>query len=119
LPIAAEQAGVASPASGYRVQWARFDNTTGLSTSVGGEITVSAPQAQAPAALADNAQQFIEVQVAAIHPQFPSWTTPVTVHFRRVEQGWKMVGLVRMPDEPLIPRADVKRTASCAACARR
>jgi hypothetical protein len=99
---AAEQAGVASPASSYRLQWARFDNATGLPTNVGGEVTLSEPRAQAPAALAsDNAQQFVEVQIAAVHPQFPSWTKPVTVHFRRVGPGWTMVGLVRLPDEAL------------------
>ena len=30
---AAEQAGVATPPSGYRLQWARFDNLTGLAAT--------------------------------------------------------------------------------------
>ena len=80
---AAEQAGVATPPSGYRLQWARFDNLTGLATDAGGEIAVGEPRAQAPAAVTTpraNAD-FIQVRVAAIHPDFPSWATPVTVYF--------------------------------------
>ena len=82
---AAEQAGVATPPRGYRLQWARFDNLTGLATDAGSEIAVGEPRAQAPAALTvprANAD-FIQVRVAAIHPHFPSWATPVTVYFRR------------------------------------
>jgi hypothetical protein len=97
---AAEQAGVAAPASSYRVQWASFDNATGVAASVGDEANVSEPRAQAPAALVSQttAPEFIQVRVAALHPQFPSWSTPVTVHFKHTEQGWKLVGLVRLPD---------------------
>ena len=94
---AAEQAGVATPPSGYRLQWARFDNLTGLATDAGSEIAVGEPRAQAPAALTvprANAD-FIQVRVAAIHPHFPSWATPVTVYFRRAGSGWELVGLTR------------------------
>jgi hypothetical protein len=97
---AAEQAGVASAASGYHVQWARFDNSTGVATDVD-ETTVIAPRAQTPAALVSDgtAADFIEVRVAATHPQFPAWSTPVKVHFKRTDHGWKLVGLARLPDE--------------------
>jgi hypothetical protein len=96
---AAEQAGVASAASDYRVQWARFDNSTAVATDVGATV-VAQPRAQAPAALVTNgvAPEFIQVRIAATHPQFPSWSTPVTVHFKRTAGGWKMVGLLRLPD---------------------
>src|SRR5262249_32938272 len=97
---AAEQAKVASPASGYRLQWAHFDNVTRAVREVGGETLVVEPRAQAPASLvSDTTAAFVQVTVGAIHPQFPDWTTPVTVHFRRTEQGWKLVGLVRLPDQ--------------------
>jgi hypothetical protein len=99
---AAEQAGVATAADGYRVQWARFDNTTGIATDVGESATVSEPRAEAPAALlaSGTTEQFVQVSVAAIHPKFPTWETPVTVHFKRGSEGeaWKLVGLVRLPD---------------------
>jgi hypothetical protein len=98
---AAEQAGVASAASGYRVQWARFDNASGVASNVGEAISISEPRAQAPAALVSQsmAPEFVQVSVAAVHPLFPSWAKPVTVHFKRTDRGWTMVGLVRLPDE--------------------
>ena len=63
---------------------------------------VSEPRAEAPAALMEpgRTEQFVQVSVAAIHPKFPTWATPVTVHFRRGAEGqpWTLVGLVRLPD---------------------
>jgi len=84
------------------VEWATFDNATGIATDVGGSVTVSEPRAEAPAALMEpgRTEQFVQVSVAAIHPKFPTWATPVTVHFRRgaERQPWTLVGLVRLPD---------------------
>ena len=90
---AAEQAGVATAASAYRVQWASFDNTTGAATNVGGEATVTGRRAQAPQALVDGGGTpgFIEIRVAAEHPQFPEWNKPVTLHFKRGGKEWKLV----------------------------
>jgi hypothetical protein len=50
-------------------------------------------RAQAPAALLSAG--FVEVRVAAIHPEFPAWSSPVTVCFRRAPGGWQLVGLTR------------------------
>ena len=104
---AAEQAGVATAADAYRVQWAAFDNTTGIATGVGAPVTVSEPRGEAPAALLapGPTEQFVQVSIAAIHPKFPTWATPVTVHFRRGAGGqpWKLVGLVRLPDDRRTP----------------
>jgi hypothetical protein len=84
------------------VEWATFDNATGIATDVGGSVTVSEPRAEAPAALMEpgRTEQFVQVSVAAIHPKCPTWATPVTVHFRRGAEGqpWTLVGLVRLPD---------------------
>ena len=93
LANAAEQAGVATNASSYRVPWAQFDNLTDTASDLGGEVTVSEPKSQAPAALAGAG--FVRVRVAAIHPQFASWATPVTVYFRRADAGWLLVGVTR------------------------
>ena len=97
---AAEQAGVAAPATGYRLQWARFDNATGIATAVGGEVSADQPRVRAPIDLigANAASEFVQARVAAIHPEFASWATPVTVHFRRAGSGWRLVGLNRLPE---------------------
>jgi hypothetical protein len=94
---AAEQAGVSTHADSYRLQWASFDNLTGIATDVGGEVTVGDRRAQAPAAFTvpGPTPQFVQVRVAAVHPTFSSWATPVTVHFRRIARGWMLVGLDR------------------------
>jgi hypothetical protein len=97
---AAEQAGVATPASGYRIQWARFDNRTSTATNVEGEVSVTERRARAPLALTSGSAipEFIQVQVAAVHSEYPSWSTPVTVHFRRQGRAWQLVGLSRLPE---------------------
>jgi hypothetical protein len=95
------------------VEWATFDNATGIATDVGGSVTVSEPRAEAPAALLapGTTEQFVQVSVAAIHPKFPTWATPVTVHFKRGPEGqaWTLAGLVRLPD---VPRAVNRVTTS-------
>jgi hypothetical protein len=41
--------------------------------------------------------QFVQVEIASFHPEFPAWSTPVTVHFRRDGAGWTVVGIKRLP----------------------
>jgi hypothetical protein len=96
----AVNAGVATPASGHRIAWARFDNATGEAARVGADVTTAELRAQMPPELAAGGESlsFVQVQVAAIHPGFPAWEKPVTVHFRRVADRWKLVGLTRLPD---------------------
>ena len=50
------------------------------------------------AVLALPAGEFLQVRVAAVHPEFPSWATPVTVHFRRLANGWQLVGVARLTE---------------------
>ena len=97
---AAQRAGVATPAKAYRVQWARFDNATGTVGDLSEPVALNDPRAQAPAGLisSERAPEFLEVRVAAVHPEFPSWAAPVTAHFRRAGQTWTLVGLARMPE---------------------
>jgi hypothetical protein len=97
---AAEQAGVSTAATGYRLQWSRFDNVTGVATDVGGDVSADQARVRAPIDLigGDARSAFIQVRVAAIHPEFPSWATPVTVHFRSAGGGWQLVGLKRLPE---------------------
>lgn len=88
-------AGVASQADAHDVRWARFDNTTGATSA---EVTTqeSGLRMTAPRAVLEGAA-FVEVAIASRHPQFPAWTTPVTVHFRRDGDGWRLVGVRRLP----------------------
>jgi hypothetical protein len=96
---AAVRAGLASAMGMYRVQWARFDNTTGTATPEGAPVTTALPRVQAPATLVDGPQPaFIQAEIAGLHPGFPAWSQPVIVHFRRIAGGWQLVGLRRMAD---------------------
>jgi hypothetical protein len=92
---AAVTAGVATSATRYRYRWSRFDNATGaVSDTV--ETESAEMRALAPAPLLGTAA-FVQVEVAAQHPDHPSWASPVTLHFRREGTRWTLVGLRRMP----------------------
>jgi len=93
---AAVAAGVATDATSYAVQWARLDNATGQTTAISGPETNTQPRLPVPAAAASmRAGDYLEARVSALHPSFPSWATPVTVHFRRTASGWETVGVAR------------------------
>lgn len=95
---AAEVEGLTTPAQHYRIQWARFDNATGISSEID-ESIVREPRVALPAAFQSaSAPEFLEARVSASHPDFPTWGRPVIVHFRKSGGGWTLVGLTRMPD---------------------
>jgi hypothetical protein len=93
----------------YHVAWYRFDNTTGESTAAGVADTTT-EQVAAPAAVLSRAgadrslprgrDPFVRVDISASAAQFPSWRSPVRAYFRRIAEGWKLVGFERMPDAP-------------------
>ena len=95
---AAEREGVANQADQYRIEWARFDNASGTASEAQ-EVVVTDRRAAIPDAFRPgaNAPEFLQVRVAAVHPRFPSWAEPVTVHFRRVGTAWSLVGIQRLP----------------------
>jgi hypothetical protein len=84
----------AAPADHYRVQWARFDNTTGQASAVGDAVVVKEAKAQVPRELLSAA--YIRAIVTSHHPQQPNWVHPVHVYFRRSGDQWQTVGLERM-----------------------
>ncbi len=94
---AAEQAGVAKAAEKYTIAWSHFDNAAGTHVTVGGENSVTETRAQAPAALLGSNAEYISVRLRAYHTDRPAWAQPVVVYFRRIDAGWKLVGLVRNP----------------------
>lgn len=77
----------------YRIEWGRFDNTTGEIESLGTE-TRNEPGGSAPAnALATT--EYIVATISSAHSDQPGWSQPVRVYFRKQAGGWKTVGLER------------------------
>jgi hypothetical protein len=92
---AAVEARVAAPPrGGYRVEWFLFDNEADTSKSLGVTTSV-APRLEPPASLPTAAGSYVRVDVSAIEPPRPEWTLPVQLYFRRLGDGWKLVGLDR------------------------
>jgi hypothetical protein len=92
---AAVAAGAATPPTGYRVRWARFDNATGAPAGPAVEAAATAMRLAAPPQVLADAQ-FVQAEIAAQHADFPAWNTPVVVQFRRGAAGWSLVGVVRL-----------------------
>ena len=91
---AAVAAGIATPPTGYRVRWSRFDNATGAAAGAAVEAATTVMRLAAPPQVLAEAE-FVQVEITAQHPDFPAWSTPVTVHFRRGAAGWSLVGVAR------------------------
>ncbi len=92
---AAVAAGVATPPAEYHVRWSRFDNVTGSSAGAT-EVIATGTRLLAPPEVLAGAQ-FVQAEIASVHPQFSAWKSPVTVHFRRESAGWVPVGITREP----------------------
>ena len=99
---AAVKAGVAKAPSSYVATWFEFNNSN-ASTHALGETKSSSEQITAPSGLPSNVGSFVQAEVKCLGGPNPSWERPVRVTFRRLERGWKLVGLERMADEPSRP----------------
>lgn len=97
---AAVDAKVARQPAGYRAVWSEFDNATGATQPLGDTTSASGAETslQAPAALARAKSGFMKVQISATGGADKSWEKPVDVYFHRTADGWKLVGLERMPE---------------------
>ncbi len=94
---AAVAVGVAKPPTGgYVVHWARFDNATGTATGLGTSTADESGRTQAPASLPTDPGAYLRIEIRAVQPEHPVWGTPVSAFFRR-DQGWRLVGLERIP----------------------
>ena len=92
---AAVRAGVAqAPAGGYRLNWSRFDNATGMNSPIGESTIAAGDCGAAPAALPSNAGAFVRVEISATAPPSRTWK-PLQAFFRRTGSGWQLVGLER------------------------
>jgi hypothetical protein len=96
---AAVQSGVAEPPESYKAVWSTFDNATGMTRHIG-DSEGREPTLQAPSGLGDVDGSFIRVDLSAVSAAHAAWAQPVVLHFRRVGNGWKLVGLERQPDGP-------------------
>ena len=96
---AAVTAGVRDAVEAYRAAWFEFDNTTGATRPLGATssptTTIAAPQGL-PAATGS----FIAVDISANSREHDAWARPVRTYFRLDADGWKLLGLERMPDRP-------------------
>lgn len=89
---------VASAPAEYRITWAWFDNQSHALTPFGGETIVREARATAPHGLNHRHDScYLRIEVRTIHPQFRSWGQPVQVFFRHDAQGWKTLGVDRLP----------------------
>jgi hypothetical protein len=100
---------VATAPAEYRIRWFAFDNESGSAKTVGDEMRVGGTQATAPSDLLAR-KGFILAEVAARHPQYPSWAKPVHVYFRHAGNGWQTVGFERLPDG--VPGTTASRAAA-------
>jgi hypothetical protein len=96
---AAVAATVASAPEGYVASWFHFDNTTGETRPLGATSSTTTSIA-APRGLPETTGSFIAVDLSANCGDYPGWMQPVRTFFRRDADGWRWVGLDRMPDRP-------------------
>jgi hypothetical protein len=92
----ADREGVATDANSFRLEWGRFDNATGEVSDVQ-TVTANEPRVRVPDRYLTAPPEYLQVRVSATHPRYPSWATPVTLHFRRPGPSWTLAGLQRLP----------------------
>jgi hypothetical protein len=96
---AAVAADVAKAPDVYRASWFHFDNAAGESRSLS-ETTSATTTIEAPLGLPAAPGSFILVEISADSKEYKAWQRPVRTYFRLDADGWKLVGLDRMPDRP-------------------
>lgn len=98
---AAVEAGVAAaPGRGYRGEWYLFNNATRASTPIGEPTASATGRMASPSRLPAAVGAFVRVDLSAVEPPNDSWSVPIQTYFRRTAQGWRLVGLERMPTDP-------------------
>jgi len=94
---AAFAAGVAAVPTTYRASWFLFDNATSDTRPLT-ETQSQTTAVDAPRGLPTTAGSLIAVDIAADSQTYPTWRQPIRTHFRREGDGWKLVGLARLPE---------------------
>jgi hypothetical protein len=93
---AAAAAGFAQAPQGYRAEWFRFDNATSAARPIG-QTQGATLSMRAPQGLPTERGAYVEIDIAADSAAHASWAQPVKTYFRRTADGWKLVGLERVP----------------------
>jgi hypothetical protein len=93
---AAVNADVAQAPRGYRAAWFEFDNATSALRPVS-ETSSASTRIEAPADLPTQMGSYVAVEIAADGTEYATWRQPVRAYFRRHADGWKLVGLDRLP----------------------
>jgi hypothetical protein len=101
---AAIAAGVGDAPEAYRAAWFEFDNTTGETRPLAATSSTTTTIA-APRGLPATTGSFIAVEISANAREHDAWARPVRTYFRLDVDGWKLVGLERMPDDRVDPGA--------------
>ena len=106
---AAVAADVAKAPEVYRASWFHFDNATGESWPLA-DTTSATTTMEAPVALPTAADSFILIELSADSKEHEAWRRPIRTYFRLDADGWKLVGLERMPDGPAAVAAPRRAT---------
>lgn len=88
--------GFAEAPTAYHAEWFQFDNATGAAKPLG-KTDGPAASMRAPAGAPTNAGAFIEIDLSADSAMHATWAKPIKTYFRRTGDGWKLVGLERLP----------------------
>ncbi len=93
---AAVAAGFAEAPSTYRATWFVFDNMSGETEPLG-ETRATEMRMAPPHTLPLTVGGFIEIDISAESATHPTWREPIRTFYRRTSDGWKLVGLERLP----------------------
>jgi len=95
---AAVEAGVAEMPTAYTAAWSWFDNATGATRPIGATTSAKTTVA-APAGFSRDGGRFVEIDIACTSAAHPTWQQPIRTYFRKTADGWKLVGLERLPQQ--------------------
>jgi len=95
---AAVEAGVAEMPTAYTAAWSWFDNATGATRPIGATTSAKTTVA-APAGFSRDGGRFVEIDIACTSTAHPTWQQPIRTYFRKTADGWKLVGLERLPQQ--------------------
>jgi hypothetical protein len=81
----------------YRAAWFEFDNATGATRPLAATSSTTTTMA-APRGLPSTIGSFIAIDISANVREYEAWARPVRTYFRLDANGWKLVGLDRIPE---------------------